>query len=186
MVVAGGGALYALFHLVVRKPERMYLWGHEFAHLLTAKLFLREVRSFHITSRTGGKVVIDRTNVLIDLAPYVFPLYSIAAAAAAVLLRGASPAVPTAYLAVASFLYAMHLAFSAEGFVDRQPDVTRSGRVFSAGVVALFLVLWIPVLAAPAGPGGLRHTLPVYRDWFSAAWDAGRGLLLRGSSFLKL
>jgi hypothetical protein len=163
-ILAGGAVAYVIFHFLVRKPERMYLWAHEFAHLITAKLFFRKVHGFHITSRTGGRVVIDRTNVVIDLAPYLVPPYSLAAGGIALLLRSASPWIPEIYLLAASFLFTMHLFFSVEGFVRGQPDVTRSGRVFSAAVVLLSLMLWIPFLLAPGS--GWKGVAAAYRGWF--------------------
>ncbi|MDA8121574.1 MAG: hypothetical protein M0Z38_03275 [Deltaproteobacteria bacterium] len=179
-ILLGGSVFYFLLHFFLRKPERMYLWAHEFAHLVVAKIFFRKVHSFQITSRDGGKVVIDRTNVMIDLAPYVFPLYSLAAAFAAGLFRTASPWVPDAYLAVASFLFTMHLVFSVEGFFRGQPDVKRSGRLFSAAVVLLCLLLWIPCLLAPGTNAGWKGALAAYRGLFGAGWDTGRGLFLYG------
>jgi hypothetical protein len=181
-ILLGGAALYLAIHFFVRKPERMYLWSHEFSHLLVAKLFFRKVHSFHITSRDGGKVVIDRTNVLIDLAPYIFPLYSIAAGCAASLFRSASPWVPDIYLGVASFLFSMHLVFSIEGFFRGQPDVKRSGRLFSGAVVFLLLLLWIPCLLAPGTAAGWKGAVSVYRKWFSTSGADARRLFLYARS----
>lgn len=184
-IVLGGAAAYLLVHVFIRKPERMYLWAHEFSHLVAAKLFLRKVHSFHITSRDGGKVVIDRTNVVIDLAPYVFPLYSMAACVAAVFLKGLSPWAPDLYLALASFLFAMHLLFSAEGFLRGQPDVKRSGRLFSGAVVLLCLLMWIPCLLAPGSASGWKGAAASYGGWFSAANIAARRLFLHVSAMFQ-
>ncbi len=175
-IVLGGSGAYLVVHFLVRKPERMYLWSHEFAHLIAAKLFFRRIHQFHISSRDGGKVVMDGTNVLIDLAPYLLPLYSIAAFAAAAVFRKASPWVPDVYLALASFLYAMHVLFSAEGFLAGQPDVKRSGRLFSAGLVVLVLLLWAPCLMAPGLAAGWKGVGAAYESWFAGAEITARRL----------
>ncbi len=182
-ILLGGSVAYLLAHAFLRKPERMYVWAHEFSHLIVAKLFFRKVHSFHITSRDGGKVVIDRTNVMIDLAPYAFPLYSVGAAAAATILKNVSPWVPDLYLVLASSLFTMHVLFSAEGFVKGQPDLKRSGRVFSAAVVLLCLLLWVPCLLAPGAPSGWNGAVSAYREWFFASHLTGRRLLRYGLSF---
>ncbi len=176
-IVLGGSVAYMAVHFLIRKPERMYLWAHEFAHLFAAKLFLRRIHQFHISSRDGGKVVMDGTNVLIDLAPYILPLYSVAALALAVIFRRASPWVPDGYLALASFLYAMHVLFSVQGFLSGQPDVKRSGRLFSAGVVVLALLLWIPCLMAPGVAAGWKGAGSAYGSWFGGAAVTGRRLI---------
>ena len=181
-IVLGGSAAYIFVHFVVRKPERMYLWAHEFAHLIAAKLFFRRIHQFHISSRGGGKVVMDGTNVVIDLAPYLIPLYSIAAFAVAAVFRKVSPWVPDVYLALASFLYAMHVLFSAEGFLSGQPDVTRSGRLFSAGLVVLVLLLWVPCLMAPGLAGGWKGVGAAYGSWFAGAEVTARHLFRKAVS----
>lgn len=183
-IVLGGIVAYAGVHFLVRKPERMYLWGHEFSHLVAAKLFFRKIHQFHISSRTGGKVVMDGTNAVIDLAPYIFPFYGAVAAVPAFLFRRSSPWVPKAYLAVASFLFAMHVIFSVEGFLSGQPDVKRKGRIFSAGVFLFFLLAWIPLLMAPGVREGWKGALVLYREWFFAAAAASRRLVAQGLSFL--
>jgi uncharacterized membrane protein YhhN len=182
-IILAGSIVYLLAHAFLRKPERMYLWGHELSHLVVAKLFFRKVHSFHITSRDGGKVVIDRTNVMIDLAPYGFPLYSLGAAAAAVVLKNLSPWVPDLYLGMASFLFTMHVLFTAEGFFKGQPDVKRSGRIFSGAVVLLCLILWVPILMAPGAPSGWKGAAAAYRGWFIAAHLTAHRLVLYGLSF---
>jgi hypothetical protein len=185
-IVLGGAVAYLLMHFFLRKPERLYLWGHEFSHLVLAKLFFRRVHQFHISSKTGGKVVLDQTNVMIDLAPYIFPLYSVGACIVAMVLRHAAPWVEDIYLALASFLFTMHLLFSAEGFLTGQPDLRRSGRIFSAAVVLLFLLLWIPCLMGPGVSAGWEGTREVYREWLSAGGDAGRWLLDHVRSLMYL
>ncbi|MBE0568849.1 MAG: hypothetical protein IH577_04150, partial [Deltaproteobacteria bacterium] len=145
LILLLGAICYLCLHFALRKPERMYLWAHEVTHLIVAKLFLRQVHGFHITSRSGGKVVIDRTNVAIDLAPYTVPLYNVMAILPAALFSGDHPHARKVYLCAAAFLFAMHLCFSAEGFIDGQPDVRRSGRIFSFALVLLLLMLWTPV-----------------------------------------
>jgi hypothetical protein len=176
LILLSGALVYLCLHHLLRKPERMYLWGHEFTHLLVAKLFLRRVHGFHITSRSGGKVVIDRTNVAIDLAPYALPFYNIVALLPVTLIGGAPSYSRKIYLAAAAFLFSMHLSFSAEGFIDGQPDVRRSGRIFSLAVVLLLLMLWTPILAAPGTRGGFSGLPVFYREWFANGMDAILGL----------
>jgi len=91
LILLSGALVYLCLHFLLRKPERMYLWAHEVTHLLVAKLFLRNVHGFHITSRSGGKVVIDRTNVAIDLSPYAVPLYNVVALLPVTLFAGEPP-----------------------------------------------------------------------------------------------
>jgi len=185
LILLFGALAYFCLHFLLRKPERMYLWAHEFTHLFVAKLFLRHVHGFHITSRSGGKVVIDRTNVAIDLAPYALPLYNVVALLPVTLVAGGSSHARKIYLGVAAFLFAMHLCFSAEGFFDAQPDVRRSGRIFSLAVVLLLLMLWTPILAAPGTHDGFSGLPVFYREWLGNGMEAALGLPARVRSLLS-
>jgi len=176
-IVGGGVVAYLLFHILIRKPERLYLWGHEFTHLIVAKIFLRQVHGFHITSRTGGKVVIDRTNVAIDLAPYAIPFYCLLAVGPALLFRGNFAYVREIYLALSAFLFTMHMYFSLEGFIHGQPDLKRSGRVFSGGVALLCLLLLLPILWAPAARTGFLEIASFYGEWFNSGFSVLRQLV---------
>ena len=74
----------------------------------------------------------------------------------------------------------MHLCFSVEGFIDGQPDVRRSGRIFSFALVLLLLMLWAPILAGP-GTHAVFSGLPVfYREWFGNGMETALMLLARG------
>ena len=185
LILLFGALAYLFLHFLLRKPERMYLWAHEFTHLLVAKLFLRHVHGFHITSRSGGKVVIDRTNVAIDLAPYAVPLYNVMALLPVTVVAGGYPNAGKIYLGVAAFLFTMHLYFSAEGFIDAQPDVRRSGRIFSLAVILLLLMMWIPVLAAPGAHGGFSALPGFYREWLADGMASALGLTARIRSMLS-
>jgi len=185
LILLSGALAYLCLHCLLRKPERMYLWAHEFTHLFVAKLFLRNVHGFHITSRSGGKVVIDRTNVAIDLAPYAVPFYNVVALFPVTLIAGGPPYARKIYLGAAAFLFAMHLCFSAEGFIDGQPDVRRSGRIFSLAIVLLLLMLWTPVLAAPGTHGGFSGLPGFYREWFAGGMEAVLPLTERVRSLLS-
>jgi len=184
LILLGGAIAYLLVHFLFRKPERMYLWAHEITHLFVAKLFLRRVHGFHITSRSGGKVVIDRTNVAIDLAPYAVPLYNVMALLPVMLVGGGVPHARKIYLGTAAFLFTMHLCFSVEGFIDGQPDVRRSGRVFSLAIVVLAIMLWAPVLIAPAASDGFSGVPAFYREWMGKGMETAIRLLSRGRALL--
>ena len=52
----------------------IYVFGHELTHALWTWLFGGEVKKMKVSSK-GGHVVISKTNFVIALAPYFFPLY---------------------------------------------------------------------------------------------------------------
>ena len=74
-LLAGAGC-WIVVYLLLPKPMWIYVLGHELTHAVWAWLFGAQVRKLKVTS-SGGHVVITKTNFLIALAPYFFPLYAV-------------------------------------------------------------------------------------------------------------
>src|SRR3954471_11618994 len=70
----GGAACWLVIFLLLPKPMRVYVFGHELTHVLWTWLFGGQVKKFK-TGPTGGHVVVTKNNFVIALAPYFFPLY---------------------------------------------------------------------------------------------------------------
>ena len=71
-----GAACWLVIFLLLPKPMWIYVFGHELTHALWTWLFGGQVKKMKVTS-DGGHVVISKTNFLIALAPYFFPLYAV-------------------------------------------------------------------------------------------------------------
>lgn len=156
-VLAGAGCWIAIF-LLLPKPMRIYVFGHELTHALWTWLFGGRVKKFKATAR-GGYVVTTKTNFLIALAPYFFPVYV---------------AIVLAVFAVGHFLwdwrdyfvfchlligaaYAFHVMLTFHILKTRQTDITSQGYLFSAVVIflgnVLVLLVGIPLLTAEVSIG---------------------------------
>ncbi|NIS76923.1 MAG: hypothetical protein GTO00_04780 [Deltaproteobacteria bacterium] len=113
-------------------------------------MFLKDVKGFHVTRRRGGKVVVEKTNFLIDLSPYLFYPLIIFLVLLAILFRKAGfQAGIRAYFLAAGYLLTMMLAFTAKSFVSGQEDIKRNGYLFSATVVLLLNFIILPVYLLP-------------------------------------
>ena len=69
-----GATCWVVIFFLLPKPMWIYVCGHELTHALWTWLFGGQVKKIKITSK-GGHVVISKTNFVIALAPYFFPLY---------------------------------------------------------------------------------------------------------------
>jgi hypothetical protein len=142
----GGGLAYLTAHLLFRKPILTYVFGHELTHAFFAVLFGGSVKSFHASDR-GGRVTITKSNFIITLAPYFFPLYTVAVlllywAAAAAGVRGATPWL--AFFAGATFTF--HLVLTMTFLQVDQDDIREHGAIFSYPLIYLFNVLFASLL----------------------------------------
>jgi hypothetical protein len=141
-----GSLAYITLHVLFKKPIMTYVFGHELTHALFAVLFGGSVKSFHASDR-GGRVTITKSNFIITLAPYFFPLYTVIA----LLLYGTAIAAGlqgavgwTVFLAGASF--AFHLVLTAVFLQTEQSDVREYGMVFSFPLIYLFNVTFTALL----------------------------------------
>jgi hypothetical protein len=152
----GGVACWCAIFFLLPKPMWIYVFGHELTHALWTWLFGGRVKKMKVTS-SGGHVVISKTNFIIALAPYFFPLYA---------------ALVVAIFAIGHWLwdwqrffvyfhllvgvaYAFHVTLTFHTLQTRQTDITSHGYLFSAVVIFLgnvaVLLLGIPLLTRQVG-----------------------------------
>lgn len=74
-LLSGFGLGLVLF-VFVGQFTRFYVFGHELAHWIFAKMFLRETRNFSV-GKDGGAVHVQNPNIWITLAPYFYPTFCI-------------------------------------------------------------------------------------------------------------
>jgi len=163
--LAGAGCWLAVFFLLP-KPMRIYVFGHEFTHALWTWLFGGRVKKFKIT-RDGGYVVVTKSNFLIALAPYFFPVYValvIAAFAIGHVLWNWKNYVVFCHLLIGA-AYAFHVTLTFHILKTRQSDITSQGYLFSAAIIflgnILVLLIGLPLL-----------TSEVPLSWVMRAWWA--------------
>ncbi len=140
-----GAACWIVIFLLMPKPMWLYVFGHELTHALWTWLFGGKVKKMKVTSK-GGHVVISKTNFLIALAPYFFPLYAvivIAIFAIGNLIWDWHGWLAWFYLLLGA-AYAFHVSLTVHILRTEQTDITSQGYLFSA--VVIFLGNVIPLL----------------------------------------
>ena len=150
----GGAACWIVIFVLLPKPMWIYVLGHELTHALWTWLFGGEVKKMKVTSK-GGHVLISKTNFIISLAPYFFPLYVV------LVIGGFAighfiwgwPLVWFHLLVGAA--YAFHVTLTIHVLKTQQSDITGQGYLFSAVVIFLgnicVLLFGIPLLTARVG-----------------------------------
>lgn len=151
-----GAACWLVVFLLLPKPMWIYVLGHELTHALWTWLFGGEVKRMKVTSK-GGHVIVTKTNFLIALAPYFFPLYAamvVAVFVAGHLIWNWQGFMPWFHLLL-GFTYAFHLTLTFCVLQTRQTDVTEHGYLFSAVIIFLgnvgLLLVGLPLLTAKVG-----------------------------------
>ncbi len=150
--LAGAGCWLAIY-LLLPKPMWIYVFGHELTHALWTWLLGGRVKKFK-ASRQGGHVVVTKSNFLIALAPYFFPLYAILVVL--LFLGGHRIWNWRHYLVWFHLLlgaaYGFHLTLTWHILRNEQSDIADQGYLFSAVVIflgnAAVLLIGLPLLIA--------------------------------------
>jgi hypothetical protein len=142
----GGFLGYLVVHFLFRKPILAYVVGHELTHALFAVLFGGSVRSFKASER-GGQVQITKSNFIITLAPYFFPLYTVLALVAFWLARLAhAPALEPWFVLLAGAAFAFHIVLTFIFLRTDQNDIAEHGAFFSYPLIVLFNIVLTALL----------------------------------------
>jgi len=150
-MLAGAAAWTGVF-LLLPKPMLLYVFGHELTHAVWTWVFGGRVKRLRASSE-GGHVLTTKSNFVIALAPYFFPLYAVLVVVVFV-IGDLIWAWRAAYLPWFHFLlgaaYAFHVTLTFEILKTRQTDITSQGYLFSSVVIflgnALVLIFGIPLL----------------------------------------
>jgi len=152
----GGAVCWLVIFVLLPKPMWIYVFGHELTHAIWTWLFGGKVKNMKVRS-SGGHVVISKTNFLIGLAPYFFPLYAVLILgifALGNLIWNWHGYLVWFHLLVGA-AYAFHVLLTVYVLQTQQSDITSQGYLFSAVVIFLgnvcVLLFGIPLLTARVG-----------------------------------
>src|SRR5438445_5453702 len=176
-----GAVLWLIAFFGLPRPVIIYVFGHELTHVLWVWLMGGRVSKFRV-SGDGGHIITNRTNFLIALAPYFFPLYSLLAILVygiASLFVNVAPYGQLLY-AILGITWAFHLTFTCWMIPKNQTDLSDHGTFFSLVfffLMNLVLLSGLLVMASPqitfANFGeDLVQNLRSFSQWISALLNA--------------
>lgn len=164
--ILGGAACWVVIFVLMPKPMWIYVFGHELTHAIWTWLCGGQVKKMKVSSK-GGHVLISKTNFLIALAPYFFPLYAvllIAVFALGNLIWGWQHYMVWFHLLLGA-AYAFHITLTFHVLQTTQSDITSQGYLFSGVVIflgnALILLFGIPLLTRRP------ELLKIFGLWFT-------------------
>jgi len=182
--MAAGAGCWLIVYLFVPKQTWLYVIGHELTHVVWSWAFGGKLKEFKL-GKKGGHVVVTRSNFLVALAPYFFPLYAVLVA----LVFGAvhhfwrePKAVPIFHLLLGA-AYAFHVTWTIDILRTRQSDIVGQGYLFSAAVVfignLLVLIFGVALLS------GQPPLSEVAKDLFGYTARAYQWLWEQGAYWLR-
>jgi hypothetical protein len=134
---SGGLLFYSLLQIFFWRPLFMYVMGHELTHALAAVLQGGQADDLHVSTK-GGKVKVNKSNFIVNLAPYFFPIYTF------LLLLVYWIADERFKIYIIFFLgvsLAFHLALTAYSLQQHQSDISEVGWLFALPFIAILNLL---------------------------------------------
>ena len=157
LVCAVGGMLaFLAVWAFLPAPVWMYVLGHELTHALLGILCGARVSRIKV-GVAGGSVQLSKSNMLITLAPYFVPFYTMIVVLVACVVRCFVSPLPAigVWLFAVGFTWCFHVCFTIRSLMQRQPDIQEYGHLFSYVLIlcvnAAFVIVWLVCTAgAPA------------------------------------
>jgi hypothetical protein len=164
--LACGCGCWLVVFLCLPQSTWLYVVGHELTHVVWSWGFGGKLKKFKANSK-GGYVILTKSNFLIALAPYFFPLYAMIVVAIFAPLNTfwPKPALVPVFHLLLGATYAFHITWTWEVIRTEQSDITNQGYLFSAAVIALgnLLILVFGIAFLAGKPNGME----VVREWGS-------------------
>lgn len=132
-----GCVFYLIFHTVIFKPDRVYVFGHEMMHAIAAILSGGRVSSFKV-SKNSGSVKTNKSNTFICLAPYLVPFYTILIIAAYFIwlqFNKEASSYLKPFLFLVGFTLAFHIVLTIDILKIKQTDLIGTGYLFSMELI---------------------------------------------------
>ena len=157
--LAGGVVGYGLIHFAFRRPISLYVFGHELTHALAALVSGYKVKSLYVSEK-GGEVQLSNTNVVVALAPYCLPIYTMIVVGLYLFVnRYAGFATPPVWFgAGVGATLAFHVALTVHALRQHQPDLHHAGVYFSLVAILFCNTLTVAALVSLLFPASLGWT----------------------------
>jgi len=138
---------YLVIHAVVFKPTYVYILGHELMHVIATWISGGRVTSFRISPQ-GGSVGTTKSNILIALAPYFFPFYTIVVAVlfflTKLIFKQDTPY--HIFLFLIGLTLCFHIILTIDFLKIRQTDLLHAGHLFSICLIYIIDVIIIGLI----------------------------------------
>lgn len=176
MALLAGFLLWQLIFIFLPRPVRTYIFAHELTHALWGFLMGARISKFKV-SKDKGSVTLSKTNFLITLAPYFFPLYTVLLITLYYLLWMFIPVerYHSIWLGLIGFTWGFHLSFTVITLLQRQSDIRACGHLFSYSFIYLMNVMgiciWVVLVSDATVAQFTDFSYKYTVDAFISSWD---------------
>ena len=148
-----GSILWLMVFFGLPRPLVIYVFGHELTHAIWVWLMGGRVTAFKV-SREGGHIITDKNNVMIALAPYFYPIYSmllLVIYGIAAIFTDVTP-YHRIFFVLLGASWAFHSSFTIWMIPKGQTDLTYYGTFYSLVIIYIMNLLVLSVMLVVAAP----------------------------------
>jgi len=134
---------YLVFYFSSLKLTFLYVLGHETTHAFFSVLCGGAVKSFKVSTK-GGSVATTKSNTLVSLGPYFFPIYTILLAVGFFITGLFYRNIynfSNAFLFLVGFSISFHFVMTLDSLRTEQPDLSGNGYLFSLTLMYLINII---------------------------------------------
>jgi hypothetical protein len=144
LALAGGLLAWLAVYFLLPAPIRTYVLAHELTHALWGMFMFARVSNIRV-AKAGGSVTVSKTNFLITLAPYFFPLYTVIIILTYYIMTIFYNMDPYFlwWLGLIGFTWGFHVTFTISSLFQHQSDIKECGHIFSYAIIYLFNILGV-------------------------------------------
>jgi hypothetical protein len=158
---SGGVACYAAIQAFFWRPLFVYVMGHELTHALAAVLQGGQADDLRVSTK-GGMVKVNRSNFLVNLAPYFFPIYTFLLL---LVFWIADERFKIYLIFLLGLSIAFHLALTAYSLQQHQSDITEVGWLFAIPFILSLNFLIIALLLKQIVPEAFSMHGYLLQSW---------------------
>jgi len=143
--LAWGVFAYVVIHLLFYRPTYLYVLGHETVHAGISWIFGGKIKNFKV-SEEGGSVDTTKSNAVVELGPYFVPIYAIIISIVYFIVASSYNINGSVFIFLIGFALAFHVISTVEVMKIRQPDIMRSGYIFSIVMAYILNIIVISLI----------------------------------------
>ena len=131
-----GALAYCILHLLIFKPDFLYVLGHEFTHAVATIFSGGKATNIKVSGK-GGSVRSTKPNAFVMLAPYLIPGYAVLLAVLYFLLSFFIDVgkFSNIFIFLIGFTLMLHLTYTSQSIREKQSDLVKSGYLFSISFI---------------------------------------------------
>ena len=160
----GGFIFWLVLYFVLPRPVRTYVLAHELTHALWGWMMGARVSNLRV-AEDKGSVTLSKTNFLITLAPYFFPLYTVLTIVLFGVL-GLFYAVEQYHLwwmGMIGFTWGFHFTFTISTLMQHQSDIRACGHLFSYTFIYSLNTIGIGLWSVAVTPATLERYVGLFQ-----------------------